>query len=108
MAPFYCITGDYYEMGSIITTRAVSRLRGGGEVGALGALRSDDVVKLVTDVWTRPGEFQARTGCDTGMVALLIATGLVVGTLLAFATYAAGALLTRWRSSQAAGDLLNA
>jgi hypothetical protein len=33
----------------------------------------------------------------TGMVGVVIAAGLVVGTLLAFATYAAGALLMRRR-----------
>jgi len=97
LAPFYCLTGDYYEMGSIVTTRAISMVRGGAGAGTLAALRSDDVVKLVTDIVTQPRAFQVRTGLSTGMIGLVIGVALGVGTLLAFATYAAGTLLVRRR-----------
>jgi hypothetical protein len=92
LAPFYCITGDYYEMGSILTTRAISVLRGGGHLWFEG-LRADDVVKLLTTVWTNPGEL--HSGRDPVVLALIVGLGLVVGTLLAFLTYAAGARLTQ-------------
>src|SRR5262245_19971637 len=44
MAPFYSLPGDYYEMGSIITTRAITALPGVGSRPPIAALRSDDVV----------------------------------------------------------------
>jgi hypothetical protein len=94
LAPFYSLPGDYYEMGSTITTRVLAVFTGGGNPPPFAALRSDDLVKLVSDVVTRPGEFQVRSGRDAVMAALVIAVGFVVGTVLAFATYAAGARLT--------------
>ncbi len=94
LAPFYSLTGDYYEMGSIITTRAIGLLHGGEDPAPFVRLRSDDVVKLVTDVSARPGEFHAQTGAGAAMAALVITCGLGVGALLAFATYAVGARLT--------------
>ena len=97
LAPFYCLTGDYYEMGSIIATHAVTLLRGGSGAVAFANLRSDDVVKLVSDVWTKPSEFQVHTAWDAARVTLIIASGLVIATLLAFTTYAAGARLVRRR-----------
>ena len=51
LAPFSSLTGDYYEMGSIITTRAMGVLHGAGGPPPFAALRSDDVVKLVSDVF---------------------------------------------------------
>lgn len=95
LAPFSSLTGDYYEMGSIITTRAIGVLHGAGGPPPFATLRSDDVVKLVSDVFTRPGEFQVQTSYDAAMAALVITVGLGVGALLAFATYAAGARLRR-------------
>lgn len=92
MAPFYCITGDYYEMGSILTTRALTWLSGGGEPVAFANLRSDDVLKLVGELWAASAELHA--GAVSGVV---VATALVVSTLLAFATYAAGARLVKRR-----------
>ncbi len=35
LAPFYSLPGDYYEMGSIITTRAIAALRGAREPAAV-------------------------------------------------------------------------
>jgi hypothetical protein len=95
LAPFYSLPGDYYEMGSIVTTRALALLRGAGTPPPFASLRSDDVVKLVGDLVTRPGDFEVRDGPDAAMAALVIATGVGVGIVLAFATYAAGAWLTR-------------
>jgi hypothetical protein len=97
MAPFYSLQGDYYEMGSIITTGALALLRGGGSPPPFAELRSDDVVKLVSDVIARPAEFQLRTGLEAVMSWLVIAVAFAGGALLAFATYAAGAWLATRR-----------
>ena len=103
LAPFYSLPGDYYEMGSIITTRALAVLTAAGNPSPLAALRSDDLVKLVSDVATRPGEFHVRNGHDAVIVTLVIAVGVGIGTVLAFATYAAGARLARG-GRRSAGD----
>lgn len=97
MAPFYSLPGDYYEMGSIITTGPLALLRGGGSSPPFADLRSDDVVKLVSDLIARPGDFQVRTGLEAVTAALVIAVAFAVGVALAFATYAAGARLAGWR-----------
>jgi hypothetical protein len=97
MAPFYSLPGDYYEMGSIITTGALALLRGGGSPAPFADLRSDDIVKLVSDVIARPGDYQVGTGLQAVTAALVIAVAFAVGVLLAFATYAAGARLAGWR-----------
>lgn len=75
LAPFYSLTGDYYEMGSILVT------------GAMGEdwypLRSDDLFKVMRGLWTMPQ-------------AVFVATGsLVVATGLAYATWDAGDRLAR-------------
>jgi hypothetical protein len=97
LAPFYCLTGDYYEMGSIITTHVLTWL-GGDQTVRFAAFRADDVVKLVTAVWTQPATFQIRGTGDAVVAGLVIMGGLVCGLLLAFATYAVGAVVARARS----------
>jgi hypothetical protein len=96
LAPFYCLTGDYYEMGSIITTRVLTWVSGGPL--RFASFRSDDVVKLVTDVWTQPGDFQVEGVGGAVAAGFVVTGGLLCGALLAFATYAAGARLMRERS----------
>lgn len=93
-APFLGITGDYYEMGSILVSRATAPLDAppdpGQEPPGAMRLRTDD-----------PGALVARFLSDSGGIArafpggaMLFAAGLaaaaLTGVLLAFATYAAG------------------
>jgi hypothetical protein len=94
LAPFYCLAGDYYEMGSIVMTRVVTWLTGSPAL-RFAAFRSDDVVKLMTALWTQPANFQVE-GTGAAIVGgLVVAGGLACGVLLALATYALGALVTR-------------
>jgi hypothetical protein len=83
-APFISITGDYYEMGSIIVSRLTSTLAGGFD---LQRWRSDDLFKLA-------GELQAGDGTVADALGLSIA--FIAGVLLMFATYAAGRLCSSW------------
>ena len=76
-APFISLTGDYYEMASILVSRALWLARPDLDVARW---RSDDVFKLVGDLGSTLG-----TGDVVG-----IALGVVVSGLLAFATYGAG------------------
>lgn len=79
-APFVSLTGDYYEMGSILVTRAVARCVPGF---AVDRWRSDDLVKLVSTL--APG----MTVADAAGVT----ASLLVGVALAFATYWAGVMV---------------
>ncbi len=83
LAPFMSLTGDYYELGSIL----VSRLAAGGYPDAPARWRADDVPLLVSRLWGDPG--------STGLDALGVAASLVLGLALALATYALGAWLAR-------------
>ncbi|MFI5365900.1 MAG: hypothetical protein ACHQ4J_09760, partial [Candidatus Binatia bacterium] len=53
LAPFYSLTGDYFEMGSILVTRAATLAHGGGPL-RFASLRSDDVMRLVVGRWKPP------------------------------------------------------
>ena len=88
LAPFYSIPGDYYEMGSILTTRVATWLTPGEAALVFEGLRSDDVFALIGDVWARPASLslEASTGVALGLVFLSLALGI----LLAFGTYALG------------------
>lgn len=109
LAPFYNAFGDYYEMGSIITTRVVTLLgvdadpvgNGASAVGAeppespggpaaFGGIRSDDVFRLVGDVVSRPGELGLHGAGEMGAAMVLILASLLVGLLLAMLTYRLG------------------
>ena len=97
LAPFYNIPGDYYEMGSIITTRAYTLVAGGGLVGtaAFEGIRSDDVFSLVENAITKPAELGLRDGVQVAVAFPLIALSLMVDVFLAFLTYYFGNLVAR-------------
>lgn len=93
LAPFYNVIGDYYEMGSILTTRLVTSAFGGG--AAFSKLRSDDVFKLVGEVISRPADL-GLTGVGriaVGWMVMLVS--FAVAILLAFLTYALGCGVAR-------------
>jgi hypothetical protein len=81
-APLVSLTGDYYEMGSILVSRAAAAIVPGLP---LARWRSDDVVRLVCDL--APGAGPA----DVAGVAL----SLLVAAALALSTYGAGVLAAR-------------
>ena len=95
LAPFYNIPGDYYEMGSTVTTRALTFVAGEGNPPRWESLRSDDIFTLVPDIFIKPAEL-GLAGAGTIIFALLVVLlSLVVGILLAFVTYALGDLVAR-------------
>ena len=95
LAPLYNIPGDYYEMGSIITTRAATLLTGGGLIGsaAFEGVRSDDVFKLLTNLVKQPGELGLAGGGQIAIAALLVVISLVVDVFLVFLTLFLGGLV---------------
>ncbi len=82
-APFISITGDYYEMGSILVSRAASWLVEGFDVERW---RSDDLFKLA-------GELSSGDG--TAFDAIGLSLAFAVGIALIYVTYAAGIACAR-------------
>lgn len=77
LAPLLSLSGDYYEAGSILASRAGAILTDRGE-SALATWRSDDLFRLVADL--------AGRGALDGVNCAGIAAGALLGTLLALAT----------------------
>jgi hypothetical protein len=81
-APIISLTGDLYELGSILMSAAA---RTGLHVEGTAAWRSDDLFKLARHLFG--GSTAVRASDVAG-----IAASFTLGTVLGFATYAAG----RW------------
>ena len=88
LAPFYGIPGDYFEIGSILTTRATTWLAGGGSAPVYASIRSDDVFALIGNVFAMPAELGLSGARETAMAVGLIFVSLAVSILSAFVTYA--------------------
>jgi hypothetical protein len=89
LAPFYNLPGDYYEMGSILTTRIASWLVPGNGSLAYEGLRSDDVIALIGRLFASPAELGLGAG-ETPLALGLISLSLAIAILLAFLTYSVG------------------
>jgi hypothetical protein len=84
-APFISITGDYYEMGSIMISRFKALWSPGVE---LERWRSDDLIKLVKELF-----FRANSSGIGDMIG--VTTSFLLGLILSFITYWTGALWSR-------------
>ena len=93
LAPFYNLFGDYFEMGSILVTRLATVLGLGSGPLAYPTLRSDDVFKLVGEIFTSP-EAHALSGAgDVATAMVLVLFSFLLGIILAFLTYTLGDLI---------------
>ena len=108
LAPFSSLPGDYFEMASIITTRASTPLarlvnpsaakaagtpcpdKEGSSTAGFRCLRSDDVFKLIETYCTKPAELYLHGVGEMMAAAGVILVTLVVALMLAFLTYALG------------------
>ena len=84
-APFVSLTGDYYEMGSILVSGVAAWIRPGF---AAARWRSDDLFKLA-------GELFGSAGAGDAGDALGLLLSFVLGGLLAILTYALGSAWAR-------------
>jgi hypothetical protein len=84
-APFMSATGDYYEMGSLIISRAAVL-----QYPALDPerWRSDDLFRLI-------GTLSPSRGATVALDAVVVAAALIAGLIMAFATYWAGAVTAK-------------
>lgn len=80
-APFVSLTGDYYEMGSILVSRVATHLNSGIDVARW---RSDDLFKLAATLF-------GPAGTGTPGDAMVLAVAFATGAILAMGTYALGA-----------------
>jgi hypothetical protein len=80
-APFVSVTGDYYEMGSILVSRAATHIDPGVDVARW---RGDDLFKLAATLFGSAG-----IGTLGDAIVLILSFG--VGAVLAVLTYALGA-----------------
>lgn len=84
MAPMLNLLGDFYEMGSILSTRLFAlAITGAGNWNALSNLRSDDFIKLVAELQVNPAWI--RFGFLITIPIILVGFGL--GFILAGLTY---------------------
>jgi hypothetical protein len=97
-APFMSIFGDYYEMGSLF----ISRLAASGAPSVNpDRWRSDDIFRLVD-------RLSASHGVSHTLDGTVVISSLLLGGILVFATYWAGALWTMAlpiRNKQGAGGI---
>jgi hypothetical protein len=84
-APFVSLTGDYYEMGSILVSGAFAAIEPGFDPVRW---RSDDLFRLIDQLFGTDGTGGAGD-------ALGLSVSFVVGAVLAILTYAAGVLVSR-------------
>ncbi len=95
LAPFYNMPGDYFEMGSIITTRLLTLVQGGGNPPAFEGIRSDDVFTLIANIFTQTGATGLGGVGAIAVLLLIVGVSLIVDVLLAFMTYALGCRFAR-------------
>lgn len=99
LAPFYNLPGDYYEMGSILVTRALA-LTGSDWTG----LRADDLILLIERIAQDPSALGVPVDSTAPLLAI-VALGSVVALALAYATWILGDLLARALIGESPGPL---
>ena len=101
LASFYNLTGDYFEMGTILSTRLINSLLGGGPADNFASfwlLRSDDIFRLFSEISEAPEMYGIGTVNGTLVTSLAIAIGLFLAISLAGWVYQIGRLCARWNS----------
>src|SRR5262249_14746191 len=85
LAPFYNLPGDFYEMGSTLTTRTITVVsKGFGQPPLFESLRSDDVFKLVSEMISKPTEYGLNSFLSVVKSAGIVLISGMFGILLAF------------------------
>lgn len=95
LASFYNLTGDFFEIGTILVTRVLDVFTAGRALSATGAfweLRSDDLFRLMSEIAGSPVQFGMNSPAGIFVVLTVITAGLVLAGVLAGYTYLSG----RW------------
>ena len=83
-APIIGVTGDYYEMGSILITRVMGSLF---PSSPWEAFRSDDVFRLLQEIVKDPAAFNIHGFFSKMRATMIIVTSFALGLFLAGLTY---------------------
>ncbi|MBN1296784.1 hypothetical protein JXA80_08375 [bacterium] len=97
LASFYNLTGDFFEMGTILSTRWVNGIGGGRPAAAIDRfwqLRSDDVFRLIGEIAESPGLYGLDRWPGFLATGLVIGLGFVLAVCLAGWVYLAGRRLS--------------
>lgn len=100
LASFYNLTGDFFEMGTILSTRLTNLLWGGmpdATYANFWLLRSDDIFRLFTEINTAPSAYGVDTGPGRVITGIVIAAGLAFAIMLAGYVYRAGRMIAVWK-----------
>jgi hypothetical protein len=95
LAPFYNLTGDYFEMGTILVTRVLNVCTAGKASSIAGAyweLRSDDLFRLLSEIAGSPARYGMVGPAGVFIVVTVVTVGLILAGALAGYTYLSG----RW------------
>lgn len=98
LAGFYNLIGDYFEMGTILSTRLVHVLTGGNaseSITAFWELRSDDLFRLISEISETPANYGMTTAGGITMTLIVIVFGFILAAWLAGLTYIAGRHLSK-------------
>lgn len=88
-APLLSLTGDCYEMGSILVSRALTLLPGGPDPTAAAGLRHDDLLALL-------GEFARRFSRNRALWGAAAGVSFIGGVLIAGLTLELSQRCARW------------
>jgi len=83
-APFISVTGDYYEMGSILITRVMGFLF---PSSPWELFRSDDVFRLLQEIAKAPSTFNIHGSLAKMRALMIIVASFALGLCLAGLTY---------------------
>jgi hypothetical protein len=91
VVPFSSIPGDFFEVGSIVTTHVASWVVDEETAEAIEAVRTDDAFALIGQLASEPSELGLADHIP--LAASLTALSLLLSILFAFLTYAIGGLV---------------
>lgn len=96
LAPFMNVTGDYFEIGTIITTKFWNIVLQGYPARSIEAywdLRSDDIFRLVSEISSSPTLYGLPGFSIFFQLAAVILSGFLLAIVFSGWTYQIGRLL---------------
>lgn len=96
LAPFMSLTGDYFEIGTIITTKIWNSVLQGYPAQSIEAywnLRSDDIFRLISEISAEPGLYGLPGFSGFFQVAAIVLSGFFLAVFFSGWTYQIGRIL---------------
>jgi hypothetical protein len=106
LASFTNLTGDFFEMGTILSTRLIDFLAGGApgkRIIDFWLLRSDDIFRLFGEIAASPDNYGLNSAAGFMTTSLVILLGFVFAVLLSGGVYHLGRIIALAISPYPAG-----